>query len=1174
MQLIRYPLSRSSQRKLINFRNDIEDIDEKVRLYNENLLNQRREKRNENLRLFRKNKKFNELKDKNIEYFNKKQEAKRNSKLYELKEKQSARILTKNIKNFIDVEKEFEVIIDLTTDEFWKASKKSYTSTETITHTFLCKKKLLNENVDKYLSDFYPNENDYKITTLLEYSYKIKEIFNHRIDKKDVAMKRALPFEASFLKYMNKVNPISLQEGNGECVIEALSEHLKVKGKPMNKDNLRKIFNEASNHLYNKNYHYGNGITSRMILYLCKQKNISCLGFDQSDKLFMKHTQDDRSSKNYKAIVFYMFFNHFYLINDEETVRHLSQCFKESSVIKMDMEQKDTKPKEIIFYKDLSVEEALELDEGSVVIFEKFHLNEEYRQYIDLTNDVKPKLTYGTLTSIHKIITKNGVTLSISGCLGEGMSWESIKSICEKNGLVFKNQSFGNLLLELKQKFEEVPRISFNINTREIVKSKNEGKCMGCDLHFDKNNFHIDHIRPLSNGGNNDIENLQALCPTCHRDKCRQENEAAEYIKTDEALSNFNIEITNLLNTNYFRKVAFSEEIVKSLNENLLNGNIYAVDMNKTRRNILFHPNHKWYVYNVIDNIEPFNGSVVDGIYYVECNNEFPLRGNMFYSKEMVIYALDNNLIHKTDIKYQLLPSNLLKEDYFQPLGNYILKCFDDDIPLQKLSTNSLVGLFGRRNHSFYEHRVCNKDDIDDIGCVYEELNKPHFNYINNDVVTITGEIKVKKLESFFPIHLQILDDEAIELHKLKSIIEKNGGIPITLKTDCVVYKHEKEIDIDNYYWDKEKTIKKYKHEEVFSYQLKAPMKLENNPPLNIPVFDKYNQYEENEKLDDNIINSNQGILILGPAGTGKTYLINNVINKLENKKILRLAPTNKAALLIKGQTLDRFSYNLINSRKNSIKYKNIDYVFVDEISMVSSKFIKVLLSLKFYNPDIKFIISGDFYQIPPVKDNTTKLVSRSKALYELVDGNMCNLTTCKRSNHELFNICENVKHGKKIDISIFNNKESYLNICFTNKKRMQINKQCNDRYIKETGINFININKLHYDDNSQSYKLYKGIPLISRLNMKKYNVFNNEFYNVKEWNNEYVVVKNEMNEVKLSINDIPRMFNVGYCITTHKSQGETFNEPYTIYEWNKMDSTLKYVSLSRSTNKDLINII
>ena len=109
-----------------------------------------------------------------------------------------------------------------------------------------------------------------------------------------------------------------------------------------------------------------------------------------------------------------------------------------------------------------------------------------------------------------------------------------------------------------------------------------------------------------------------------------------------------------------------------------------------------------------------------------------------------IIHALNNNLIHETDIKYQLLPSNLLKEDYFQPLGNYILKCFDGDNALQKLSINSLVGLFGRRNHSFYEHRVCNKNNIDDIGCYYEELTKPHFNNINDNLVTITGEKKLR----------------------------------------------------------------------------------------------------------------------------------------------------------------------------------------------------------------------------------------------------------------------------------------------------------------------------------------------------------------------------------------------------------------------------------------------
>ena len=62
-------------------------------------------------------------------------------------------------------------------------------------------------------------------------------------------MKSAIPYEASYLYYMNNVHPVCLQDGNGQCVINALSEHLRVKGKPMNKDNLRNKFNEAGRHI-------------------------------------------------------------------------------------------------------------------------------------------------------------------------------------------------------------------------------------------------------------------------------------------------------------------------------------------------------------------------------------------------------------------------------------------------------------------------------------------------------------------------------------------------------------------------------------------------------------------------------------------------------------------------------------------------------------------------------------------------------------------------------------------------------------------------------------------------------------------------------------------------------------------------------------------------------------
>ena len=41
-----------------------------------------------------------------------------------------------------------------------------------------------------------------------------------------------------------------------------------------------------------------------------------------------------------------------------------------------------------------------------------------------------------------------------------------------------------------------------------------------------------------------------------------------------------------------------------------------------------------------------------------------------------------------------------------------------------------------------------------------------------------------------------------------------------------------------------------------------------------------------------------------------------------------------------------------------------------------------------------------------------------------------------------------------------------------------------------------------------------------------------------------------------------------------YKAQGETFNTEYTIHEWNRFDTRMKYTAISRATSKSLINII
>ena len=56
---------------------------------------------------------------------------------------------------------------------------------------------------------------------------------------------------------------------------------------------------------------------------------------------------------------------------------------------------------------------------------------------------------------------------------------------------------------------------------RDYLWSKQRGKCALCktNLRYEWETPHVDHIRPLSKGGDNHRSNLQLLCATCNLSK-------------------------------------------------------------------------------------------------------------------------------------------------------------------------------------------------------------------------------------------------------------------------------------------------------------------------------------------------------------------------------------------------------------------------------------------------------------------------------------------------------------------------------------------------------------------------------------------------------------------------------------------------------------------------------
>jgi hypothetical protein len=156
--------------------------------------------------------------------------------------------------------------------------------------------------------------------------------------------------------------------------------------------------------------------------------------------------------------------------------------------------------------------------------------------------------------------------------------------------------------------------------------------------------------------------------------------------------------------------------------------------------------------------------------------------------------------------------------------------------------------------------------------------------------------------------------------------------------------------------------ILNYYHEYLLNYLLHPKFDFNNlnkNDKFKIHYY-YYEYLNKFNELSDKIIKSNQSYFITGPGGSGKRTLLKQIQSILttQDKKHITLCPTNLAALLVGGMTIHKFSTKLKN--QSQVESLDLDYIFIDELSMLGEVFYKFLMTIKKIRPDIKFIISGD----------------------------------------------------------------------------------------------------------------------------------------------------------------------------------------------------------------------
>ena len=377
-----------------------------------------------------------------------------------------------------------------------------------------------------------------------------------------------------------------------------------------------------------------------------------------------------------------------------------------------------------------------------------------------------------------------------------------------------------------------------------------------------------------------------------------------------------------------------------------------------------------------------------------------------------------------------------------------------------------------------------------------------------------------------------------------------------------------------------------------------------------------------------NTIISSGGCLLEGQAGRGKSEILNALYEKCRKNRVkyalykecLRVAgatgryekceayrkkhpvsvkmfaPTNKAANRVKGKTLNKglgipvidcdevdddvedvsqlkesFTDKIIERYAGDGHTKEaLDILPVDELSMVNGEMISFISYFKQKSPHTKIILCGDpEHQLPPVKEEHRNF----QGAYVLKE--ITNFTRMElRYNFRQDKTTDDLWDVDSINPQKFKPTTKRLtqrNLCKYNLTRKKVIER-----LQDTIPNPIVIESKKYNDprgHTQFTKIGIWTPMIARVSKVDDKLAKNDMYNVKTIEGDNITLVNEEgNELTYTKDTILSDFQSGYCITIHKSQGETYKDEYTIWDWRTlaMDKSLqgrklRYTAQSRS---------
>ncbi len=367
------------------------------------------------------------------------------------------------------------------------------------------------------------------------------------------------------------------------------------------------------------------------------------------------------------------------------------------------------------------------------------------------------------------------------------------------------------------------------------------------------------------------------------------------------------------------------------------------------------------------------------------------------------------------------------------------------------------------------------------------------------------------------------------------------------------------------------------------------------------------------------LINSKNNIFITGAAGTGKSYILNQL--QQDYNDLVVTASTGVAAINVKGFTIHSFSgigygtktaeqtaYSMSQKQKNRIIY--CTRLAIDEISMLSAEtfdlindVFKIVRRNDLPFGGIQLIVVGDFLQLPPVSKNREVKFAFESDSWKEAKFNIIHLEKQYRQEDAAFLAELNkIRLGENVDMNNTNDNSEAIHLfplnnpadTYNKKKLAEIKNKLHHFEADDQGNEF-SIEKLDKDCLVPK-NLYLKIGARVMLLINKYidmGLINGSIGTVTEIYDSIVTIKfdngitqnvtyepvakivdrnSKLKEevVLASRSQIP--LRLAYAISVHKAQGLTLNKAYIDFA-GTFECGQVYVALSRVRSKEGLSV-